>query len=49
VAHTPQIGICPSTGPVGVGITVAVELVIVMVSRVVVVFEGSAEVVALVA
>lgn len=49
MAHTPQIGICPSAGPVGVGMTVAVELVIVVVSRVVVVFRDAAEVVALVA
>ena len=49
MAHTPQMGICPSAGPVGVGITVDVELVIVVVSRVVVVFEDAGEVVALVA
>lgn len=49
MAHTPQIGICPSAGSVGVGITIAVELVIVVVSRVVEVFDDAAEMVALVA
>jgi hypothetical protein len=49
IAHTPQIGICPSAGPVGVVMAEEIELVFIVVIGVVEVFDNTVEVKVLVA